>query len=362
MRSFLIIPLICLSFTCFAQNNLRLSSKEGMRFTIYISDTLVNKKPQAEILVKNVDADTLKIKVELENKQIATPTLYLLEKGKPVTNKEFNYALETKNDKIKFEFTGSYEILALPDPLVPKKPVVDTSYKLRNNMYGHYCELKEGKVLYFNNLPAEECVVPMPTAYVGYMNFLMKRAQTEDDKYSVAENTCRNNCISVMQLNRILFHIPYEIEKLKLIKTAYYHITDKNNKSQLDSTFKLESSKKELASFFKNAEENKPKTGAKCTTASTDEEISKLISSLVVYTNDDAKFDQLKKTYTLYCYSVEDVKLILKNFIHDREKLDIAKLLYFYCVDKDKFMDISEAFSYNTTVADLKDFTGKQKN
>lgn len=362
MRSFLFIPLVCLSFACFAQNNLRLSSKEGLRFTIYISDTSVNKKPQAEVLVKNVDPDTLTVKVELENKQAAAGTLYFLEKGKSVKNKEFNYALEVKNGKIKFEFTGSYPIHTLPDPLVPKKPVIDTTYKLRNNMYGHYCELKEGKVLYFNNLPPEECLVPMPSTYVGYMNFLMKRAQTDDDKYSVAENTCRNNCISITQLNRILFHIPYEIEKIRLIKIAYYNITDKSNKSALDSTFKLESSKKELASFFKEADENKPKTGAKCAGASTQAEISKLISSLSVYNNDAAKFAQLKKIYAEYCYTVEDVKLILKNFIHDREKLDIAKLLYFYCVNKDKFMETTEVFSYNTTAADLKDFIGKQKN
>lgn len=361
MRYRFIILAFCFIYAGFSQNNLRVFSKDGARFNVYVDDTVINIKYQSEVLITEILTDTLRIKIGFENKSKAEATLYLLEKGKAVNNKEFNYLIETKSNKTRFVFTGLYPIIATPDPIVPVKPVVDTSYKLRNNLLGHYCELKEGKILFFNNLPAKNCVMPMPAKYIEYLNFLIKRAQTEDDKYSIAENTCMNNCISVSQLNRVLVFIPYEIEKIKLIKTAYPHITDKNNKRGLDSTFKLESSKNELASFLKNANEN-TFVNVDCKNASPEEEIAKLLNNLTAYSNDAAKFDLIKKNVSAFCYTSKHIETILNSFIHDREKLDVAKLLYFYCVDKDNFLSIIGVFAYNTTTAELKDFVGKQKN
>lgn len=362
MRTVLLIFLFLLISGLQAQNNLRLISENGRLFKAYANNKVLNEKPEASILVENIKEDTLLIKVEFENKETVEETLYFLEKKNPVTHKEFNYLLDNKNNKVKFVFTGIYPIITLPDPLVPVKPNVDTSYKLRNNLLGHYCELKEGKALYFNNIPSKgDCKTPMPKIYITYYKNLVKQAQTEDDKYAIAENTCRNNCISVSQLNKILELVPYELEKLKLIRTAYYHITDKKNKSKLDSTFKLESSKKELVNFLSTAEEVKQQL-TNCTASSPENIIGLFCEKLSVYSNDAERYQVFKKTYADYCYSIAQVKQVLKIFIHDREKLDAAKALYYYCTEKEKFEEVSETFSYNTTGAELKEFVSKQKN
>lgn len=362
MRTGLLIFLFLLISGLRAQNNLRLISENGRLFKAFANNKVLNEKPEASILVENIKEDTLLIKVEFENNETVEETLYFLEKKNPVTHKEFNYLLDNKNNKVKFVFTGLYPIITLPDPLVPAKPLVDTSYKLRNNLLGHYCELKEGKALYFNNIPSKgDCKTPMPKVYITYYKNLVKQAQTEDDKYAMAENTCRNNCISVSQLNKMLDFVPYEIEKLKLIRSAYYHITDKKNKHQLDSTFKLESSKKELANFLSSADETKQKT-VNCTVNSSETDITLFCTKLSVYSNDAERYQIFKKTYADYCYSTIQVKNVLKEFIHDREKLDAAKALYYYCTEKEKFDDVAESFSYNTTAAELKDFVNKQKN
>lgn len=362
MRIRLLIFLLLVFSGVHAQNNLRLISESGRLFKAYANNKVLNEKFEASILVQNIKEDTLLIKVEFENKETVEETLYFLEKKNPVSNKEFNYLLDNKNNKIKFVFTGIYPIITLPDPIVPVKPIVDTSYKLRNNLLGHYCELKEGKALYFNNIPSKgECKTAMPKIYLTYYSNLVKRAQTEDDKYAIAENTCRNNCISVWQLNKILAFVPYELEKLKLIRTAYYHITDKKNKSQLDSTFKLESSKKELSSFLATADDTK-KQYVDCTVSSPENVIGLFCEKLSVYANDAERYQIFKKTYADYCYSTAQVKQVLKTFIHDREKLDAAKALYYYCTEKEKFEEVTETFSYNTTGADLKEFVNKQKN
>ncbi len=350
-------------FQGIAQNHLHLYSRNGEAFKAYAEGKLLNETPQASILVGNILDDTLQIKVEFTNKRTGRQLLYFLEKGKSVKNTEFDYSVDTKTNKVKFTFEGTKQIISLPSPLVPLKPVIDTSAKYRNTILGHYCELKDGDPVYFNNLPKTgDCKTAMPASYLNYLAILMNKAEIDDDKFSIAENTTRNNCISVGQLNKILVHIVFEIEKLKLIKLSYSNLTDKNRSKHLDSTFKLESSKKELASLLQNVGDLKLHSGVTCTLEAKQSDIEQMNAKLTVYDNDSERLMQFKKMYVDNCYSSTQIKLILNKFVHDREKLEAAKLIFFYCTDKENFLNISDLFSYTTTEADLKEFVAKQKN
>jgi hypothetical protein len=362
MRTLSLILLIFffIHFT-FSQNNISVYTKDGSLFSLYLNDSLINKIPQASVLAEGIKKDTLKAKTILESKQSAEETVYLLDKGAHTLGKEFDYIVEVKSGKLKLIYNGTEEIPKVPKPLVPPKPVVDTSGKYRNNVLGHYCELKENNPVYFNNRPKDRiCKTSMPGEYLNYMNILMTKAQTEDDKYLIAENTTRNNCVSVSQMNKILTYISYELEKLKLIKESYGNIIDKANSKRLDSTFRLESSKNELASFLKTADQNSYKTTSKCTSPSKDPDIKQLYDKMEAYRNDPEKFMVLKKMYSDYCYSVAQIKMLLGLFVHDKERLDACKLLYYYCTDTENYMKLSDVFSYNTTIADLQDFLNKQ--
>jgi len=362
MRKILAILFFTVAVYCAAQNNLRLFTGTGIPFTVYIGDSAVNKKPEVDVLLQKITKDTITVKIEFTNKLRTTSQIFLLEKGFPAKNKEFKYLVDIKNEKVRLTFMATEVIRPLPSPLVPEKPIIDTSYKINNNLLGHYCELKDGKPTYFNNLPKSgDCVKPMPALYMTYANYLIKKAQTEDDRYLVIENTCMNNCLSVSQLNQMLIHINYEIEKLKLVRFAYFHITDKENSGKLDSTFKLESSKKELQSFIKSSGEYKYSSGHSCAKASPAQDITALGEKLSVYSNDAERFIVFKKLYPDLCYSSEDIRQLLAKFIHDREKLDASKLLYHHCVDKENFLNIADVFSYNTSAAELKQFVEKQK-
>lgn len=354
----LLFLLTCLAYRC--QNNLHVFSGDGELFRVFINDRPANEIPQASVLVKNIDEDTVRLTIKTGFEILINETIYLLDKKTPVSGKEFSYRIEKNKKETRLVFSGMNDVQVLPDPLVPLKPVVDTSYKYKNNVLENYCELKNGKPSYFNNLPDGECVKPMPASYLNYMNILMRKAQVDDDKYLIAENTTKNNCISVAQLNKILSYIPYELEKLKLLRTAYFNLTDKQNKNHLDSSFTMESSKRELTSFFKNSEEYKLHSYNSCTAASDKTEVQKFAESLTVYSTDNERFSAFKKQYKDYCYTTENVKYIISKYLHDREKLDSAKLLYFYCVDKGNYGTLSDAFSYTTTSAELKDFVKKQ--
>ncbi len=362
MRLLFFVLLFLIAGIFNAQNNVRIFSADGKIFKVFIHDKLYNKTPQASVLLESITKDTLYLKLEFENNQKHGATIYLLEKGKRTKNKEFNYRVELISNKLKVNYTGTHNVVALPNPLVPKEPVIDTMLKYKNTTLGHFCELKNEKPVYFNNVPKSgKCHEPMNSGYINYVNLLMSKAQVPDDKFDIAENTCKNNCLNVEQLNKLLLHIEFEIEKLKLVKLAYPHITDKTNEKNLSQTFKLEVSKKELHSLLERLSVEKEQTTANCIEPAKEEEMLAFRQSLSVYVNDAERFALLKKTYDIRCYTTTQVKTILVLFTHDREKLDAAKLLYFYCTDKGNYSNLKDVFNYTTTAADLNEFIEKQQ-
>ncbi len=362
MRFLAILLVLFFTLGLSAQNAVSLTSIDGKPFKVILKDTAFNKQWEAHVLIEKIKSDTLRLEIECENKKKYPATLYLLDKGMPTRFKEFAYTLSTESSKLDLRYTGIYELVPLPNPLVPKKPIVDTSLKYRNSLLGHLCELKDGKPLYFNNLPKEGiCKTAMPAEYLKHANLLMSKAQVQDEKYAITENICRNNCLSVSQFKTLLGYIDYEVEKLKLVRVGYFNLTDPENQKELEKSFRFESSVNELNLFLKNPEPYRIKSSAACSQASSQKEMEEYQAKFSAFTNDSQRLEFLKKTYTELCYSTEQVTSLLQKFIHDREKLEAAKLLYFKCAQRNDYLKVTEAFSYNQTASELKDFIDKQQ-
>jgi hypothetical protein len=221
--------------------------------------------------------------------------------------------------------------------------------------------MKDGKPYYFNNIPpGKKCADPMPEGYLWYTGLLMSKVSLPEEKYRVAENVIRNNCINVAQLSNLLTYIDFEIEKLKLVRFAWPHVTDKKQGPVLEKDFRFDASLTELRKIISSAGTVPPVT-ADCRKPAAEEEIRSLTAQLNSVPNDQERYSTLKRSYAKYCYSAGQVKVLLLQFTHDREKLEAAKDLYFQCVEKDRFMTVAEVFSYNQTISELQQFISNQK-
>ncbi len=359
MRHFIFILLSVFSTVQYGQNNLRFFCAEQL-FKVRLGGQLLNTNAQTEVLSENIKNDTLTVTLEFDDKNQHPFTIYLLEKGQKTKDREFAYRVDAQHQPVRLIFTGIYDRVRLPEPLVPQKPVIDTSYKINNSLLDHFCELSNGSPVYFNNLPLTgTCSISMPAGYMAHVRRLMGMAQSDDARYDVVENTCRNNCLSVEQLGGLLVYIDYEIEKLKLVKLAYFNLTNPAARKALEKSFRFASSVKELNDFFDTSHEYRLKHG-NCTSASDSAAVNGLSTLLINAGNDSRRYETLKKLYDQHCYSTQQVKQLLGLFIHDREKLDAARLMYFYCVDKQNYTLLSDIFSYKETQSELSDFIGKQ--
>ena len=128
----------------------------------------------------------------------------------------------------------------------------------------------------------------------------------------------------------------------------------------MEKSFHFESSVAELTHFFKTTTSPQHKSEGNCIQPSDTFQIKTLCTLLSASKDDSQRLDLFKKNYERYCYSIAEIRQVGSQFIHDREKLDVLKLLYFYCVEKGKYEGVIDLFSYKETANELSVFINKQ--
>lgn len=362
MRIRLLICFIVFMGRMNAQNSVRLLNVNGNLFKVYVNERLFNPAAQAELLLENIKKDTLYLKVEFENDVKHSITLYLLDKGYKTSQQEFNFYLKPVKGGVKVEFSGMYPQFSLPTTLVPKAQASDSISDFNNALLGHFCELKNGNPLYFNNLPDQVvCKSAMPADYMGFCRQLIAKTNLKTEKTLVVENTCRYNCLSVAQLNSLLGLVEFEIDRLRIMHFAYFNLVDTAGKNVLLGNFQIAATINDVKHFFSNSGNYRNLKSGACLTAS-ETKVMLNYAGLVANCNSDYnRLDFLRKTYNEHCYSLEHVWMVLQKFVHEREKLEAAQLLYLNCVEKDKYSEVINSFENKEYQGILTDFISKQK-
>jgi hypothetical protein len=346
-----------------AQNNLIIFSSLDEKFRIQSAQLPVNDSMQHEIKVNGISDDTLWVKIITEKSQLNT-TLFLLEKSEAVKNREFIYALERdrKNGGLKLVFISNYSMKPLPDPLLPPKPVIDTSYKWRNNVFGTLFELKNGKVFFYDNIKQiTACEKAMPEDNMAHALKLLARTQVDSDKYKHCYEIVKNNCLNCSQLSQLLKALNFELDKIKLVKEAYPNVTDKENFKSLESFFRFESSKKEFKELAANTHSLTKKAPVNCYKPISDSLHKNLLDQLRMFDNDYHRVSHMREKAVTYCFTCHQFVQCLNVFLHDREKLELSKEFIYHLTDKENIPSLYTVFSYNESKSALKEYIQQQK-
>ncbi len=343
-----------------AQNNLIIYSSNGKAFHLSSKNIAVNETTAAEYSFPNLLIDTIDLTLISKNKKIKlNSTVYLLNKGAKTTNKTFIYALETDTVKSKFNlrFLGIQDSPKLPNPLVPDVPYIDTSYKMLNKLYGDIFELKDGKPLFFNNLPkSKKCLTPTSDKNVSHVLNLNKKTNVKTDRVKFSLETINNNCVTCAQVALLCQTLDFELDRIKVIKEAFKNITDPENKKLLEESVTFESGKKEIRESLVIKSQNQLKNTKVCAVAVPDSVVKLLYDNLKLYNNDFDRVIYLKSIDKNNCYTSIQLKNLLNTFLHDREKLEVCKLYYHNIVDKENLESYNDVFSFNETYNKYLDF------
>jgi hypothetical protein len=104
LKTFIFLLFLAPSFK--SQNNVMLQLSDGTPFKVLLNDKPYNSSPQSQVALTDIKQDTLLIKVELEKGERFGLTLYLLDKGKKTSAKEFTFVLYREKIRLRPVFMG----------------------------------------------------------------------------------------------------------------------------------------------------------------------------------------------------------------------------------------------------------------
>jgi hypothetical protein len=338
-------------------------SENGKKFTLYINDEKINAEPQINVKVIGVSEGSQKIRIEFEgdkNTLIDSVRIKPIEKNQ---NKEFTYAIRenSKNGALKRElvFVAAGERSGPAVPVVPEVPVyVEVK---DNNLYGNLYQAKDNKPIFFRNYNEETrtCSVKLDDREIQYALDLVKKSNDLEDKFKYIETTILQNCYTTSQLSQLMSVLDSEMDKLKLAKAAYTHLSDQSNAYKLTEVMKFKGFKDDYLNFLRDQSNVKHQVGMKCTVPITELEFDAIYSSVKKTPYEYDKLKHAKKESVNHCLSTDQVKRMLTVFSHDREKLEYTKAVYPVVTDKSNFSILEGSFQFNESKQDFIKFLSK---
>ncbi len=343
-----------LFFKTVAQNSLIIFSSSGVPFTLEVK-SYYKQSNKIEHSINDIKSDTLFIEISMRSHKLAK-SIYLLEKGKKTKNKLFTYALELDSvkNRLQLRFTGIKPVIKIPDPLVPPKPKNDTGFVLKNKPYGAVYEVKEGKVLFKNNIPSDKkCITPIKDSDLDYILKLIENSNVKTNKTKYAFDAAANNCLTCKQMLSLLKTMEFELDRIKLVKENYKHLCDKENKMVLLESVTYQSSKQEMKEIL-NAK-NSVRT-VDCVEPISDSLASTVVQKIKNLPSDNEKLKYIEYSLSSKCLYTRHVRLFCMEFTHDREKLELCKKNYYRVKDKEKMEKLNDVFNFTENYQALVDF------
>lgn len=99
IHQLILLAVFCLSSTLYAaNNNLIIFSQDGNKFSVVLNGQQQNSMPETNVKITGLNAPNYKVKIIFANGAVPSfdQTVYLMEGGSEVSNKEFTYSLELK--------------------------------------------------------------------------------------------------------------------------------------------------------------------------------------------------------------------------------------------------------------------------
>jgi len=342
---FLLILLISLS-NSFSQNNLIIFTESTEPFQLEYQGKLYPKHPQADIKLTQITDNPVHLKIIFSQKGISPidTSLYLFHPSKPINNQDVLYVILKNNKRIKY-------LATLPSSdLKPIIPEIDTSIQVKTK------EEKTIQKIIFLNDSNTICIQPIDTADFNRVIEHISKTPNADRKIVLLEHFIKHNCFSPSQSLIIIEKIPFEVEKLKLIKQLLPRITDAFDLWFLKDYLKYPIAQQSYTEYYYQyllSLKNNP--------ILSDSLFQSSILLLKSAENDIIKLKYLRILLSHFNANTKMIEKWLSYLIHDQHKEELLKCAYYVLKDKKEFEPLIELVHFKETKNRLKLFYDKQR-
>jgi hypothetical protein len=359
----LIYFLFCGFYSLSQTNSLVVFSSVGQPFFLSVNHQAINQIAQSNIKVYDVKLgwNYIDIKLQAESKELTLHDSILIGNQSKFLNKEFTYALIENENRLQIIFKSISELSAPVKPFIPDAPV-EVPPISDQSKFGVLYELSKNKPIFFNNYDTltSNCSVNLLDNDIQNAIALLKKVNDEETKFRYLNEIIALNCYSALQLKQLIDLVPIDMDKLVLLKKGYNHLTDKENYTILLHSLQYPSLKQSFSNFVKERNNQLSKMNSKCTIPISDLVFEPLYVTINTATNEADKLVLAKKITSHQCLSSIQIKMLCQVFMHDREKLDIAKSGFQVLTDKQNAINLADEFQFKETKTDYLNFIKQQ--
>jgi hypothetical protein len=102
-------------------------------------------------------------------------------------------------------------------------------------------------------------------------------------------------------------------------------------------------------------------TTGNCGSPTTDQDFSSISKSISSKTFEDSKLEIAKEVTPNKCLTASKIKQVMELFTYEETRLEYAKFAFEYCFDPDNYYQVYDAFTFETSIDELRTFTKSKR-
>jgi len=320
-------------------NNLVIFSQDGNKFSVILNGLQQNESPATNVKVSGLDAPNYKVKIVFENQAVPPfdQTVYLMEGGAEVDNKEFSYSLEMKkNGEWKLKPNSIADVSTSPPPADQVVYVYNTSGpatpKTTTTTVSTTTTTGQPGIVNINMGTTAQTTQQTTTTTSGTTT-----QQTTTTTTSGAPNaTGVNMNVGGVGMNVVVY--------------------DNMGGTTQQTTTTTTTQTTDVAE-----PEPQVNDATHCYWPMTSSEFANAKASVEKQSFEDQKLKVAKQILSTNCMTSAQVKEIMAMFSFEETKLDWAKFAYGKTTDPNNYYQLNDGFTYPSSVDALNSYIETQK-
>lgn len=344
---------ICLSailtvfyLSLLSQNNFIIFTESTEAFQIEYQGKLYPAQPQSDIKLTKITENPIRFSILFSNPQYPRidTVLYLYYPTKPIQNMDVLYLLSKDNTTIRY-------LATLPSSDIrPVIPEIDTSIQVKTK------EEKTIQKIIFLNDTNNLCLIAIDTADFNKALRHIQKTPNQDRKIVLIEQFIKHNCFNQYQAQVLIEQVPFEVEKLKIMKQLIPKLTNVFGAEHLKEYFQYPVAQQSYTEYYQeylNTLKNKPVLN--------DSLLQIYLQKFQLSDNDQVLLQELKTLLSHFSVSFQHLEKLIKTIKHDQYKEEALKCAYYPLFPKNGFEKLIELVEFKETKNRLKLFYDQQQ-
>ncbi len=180
--------------------------------------------------------------------------------------------------------------------------------------------------------------------------------QNEPSRLFLLTASLQGNCYTAAQIMKFASLLEQENNRLTFVKNAFVSTADTGNYTALVQLFSHMPYRESLLDFIrKNRVPASPPPPPPCMVSP--EEFSLVKESVNKQSFNATKVTVAKQVISAKkCYTAQQIKEIMKLFSFEDSRIEIAKYAWDFCIDKQNYFNVNDAFTFSSSIEELNKF------